>query len=88
MFLLKLLSIGIGIGNWYTCSVDNIKTTKYFNILVSLNFPYLRKITDVLYYGVNIDFFEDLFNNANKNNSRIFLIMQIKITLSISLKKL
>ena len=58
-----------GIGNWYTCSVDNIKTTKYFNILVSLNFPYLRKITDVLYYGVNIDFFEDLFNNANKNNS-------------------
>ena len=58
-----------GIGNWYTCSVDNIKTTKYFNILVSLNFPYLRKITDVLYYGVNIDLFEDLFNNANKNNS-------------------
>ena len=57
-----------GIGNWYTCSVDNIKTTKYFNILVSLNFPYLRKITDVLYYGVNIDLFEDLFNNANKNN--------------------
>ena len=61
-----------GIGNWYTCSVDNIKTTKYFNILVSLNFPYLRKITDVLYYGVNIDFFEDLFNNANKNKDYNF----------------
>ena len=58
-----------GIGNWYKRGVDNITTTKYFNILVSLNFPYLRKITDVLYYGVNIDFFEDLFNNANKNNS-------------------
>ena len=58
-----------GIGNWYKFNVDNITTTKYFNILVSLNFPYLRKITDVLYYGVNIDFFEDLFNNANKNNS-------------------
>lgn len=57
-----------GIGNWYTCSADNLTTTKYFNILVSLNFPYLRKITDVLYYGVNIDLFEDLFNNANKNN--------------------
>ena len=61
-----------GIGNWYTCSVDNIKTTKYFNILVSLNFPYLRKITDVLYYGVNIDLFEDLFNNANKNKDYNF----------------
>ena len=58
-----------GIGNWYTCSAENLTTTKYFNILASLNFPYLRKITDVLYYGVNIDFFEDLFNNANKNNS-------------------
>lgn len=58
-----------GIGNWYKFKVDNITTTKYFNILVSLNFPYLRKITDVLYYGVNIDLFEDLFNNANKNNS-------------------
>ena len=58
-----------GIGNWYTFSADNLTTMKYFNILVSLNFPYLRKITDVLYYGVNIDLFEDLFNNANKNNS-------------------
>ena len=57
-----------GIGNWYKCSADNLTTMKYFNILVSLNFPYLRKITDVLYYGVNIDLFEDLFNNANKNN--------------------
>ena len=58
-----------GIGNWYKCSADNLTTMKYFNILVSLNFPYLRKITDVLYYGVNIDLFEDLFNNANKNKS-------------------
>ena len=61
-----------GIGNWYTCSADNLTTTKYFNILVSLNFPYLRKITDVLYYGVNIDLFEDLFNDANKNKDYNF----------------
>ena len=61
-----------GIGNWYKFNVDNITTTKYFNILVSLNFPYLRKITDVLYYGVNIDLFEDLFNNANKNKDYNF----------------
>ena len=61
-----------GIGNWYKYSVDNIPTAKYFNILVSLNFPYLRKITDVLYYGVNIDLFEDLFNDANKNKDYNF----------------
>ena len=58
-----------GIGNWYKNVSNAIIMKKYFNILVSLNFPYLRKITDVLYYGVNIDLFEDLFNNANKNNS-------------------
>jgi hypothetical protein len=40
--------------------------------LVSLNFPYLRKITDVLYYGVNIDFSEDLFKSANKNKDYNF----------------
>ena len=57
-----------GIGNWYKNVSNAIIMKKYFNILVSLNFPYLRKITDVLYYGVNIDLFEDLFNNANKNN--------------------
>lgn len=61
-----------GIGNWYKYSAENLTTTKYFNILVSLNFPYLRKITDVLYYGVNIDFSEDLFKSANKNKDYNF----------------
>lgn len=63
----------LSIGNWYKFSIDNnVSKETYFDIFVSLNFPYLKKLDDNLYYGVSIDIFEDLFNNAYRNDNLNF----------------
>lgn len=67
---LCLMDIFYVLGKWYDFTDMNTpKSNLYNNILVSLSYPYLSKITDSFFYGLGVDISEDIRDSVSKKDA-------------------